>query len=242
MRVNRFFVNKPLGEETFTDDIYLVHQIKNVLRLAIGDSIILFNGKDFFDFLYVIQEVRKDSVHLCLLEKKASINQSSKAKVVVFLSLIKKELFELAVLKMTELGVTHIIPIISERTQSHFLNHDRLEKIAREGSEQSGRGDIPLILNERKLSTCILVLEELKIPLANTFVLSLLGKDSLHNFGKYDTTDPIAFFVGPEGGWTPLEETIFTNEQVTLLSVSPYTLRAETAAIICVYLSFLLRK
>ena len=121
MRVNRFFVNKPLGEETFTDDVYLVHQIKNVLRLAIGDSLILFNGKDFFDFHYTIKEVSKDSIHLCLLERKVTTPQ--KRKVVVFLSLIKKDLFELAVLKMTELGVTHIVPTISERTQTHFLNY-----------------------------------------------------------------------------------------------------------------------
>lgn len=240
MRVNRFFVNKPLGEETFTDDVYLVHQIKNVLRLAIGDSLILFNGKDFFDFLYEIKELRKDSVHLCLLEKKTTIRRGG--KVVVFLSLIKKELFELAVLKMTELGVTHIVPLISERTQPHFLNYDRLEKIAREGAEQSGRGDIPLILAERKLSACVSLQEELEVPTANTFALSLLGENPLRNFGNYDPHESIAFFIGPEGGWTPLEEISFIEKQITPLSVSPQVLRTETAAIICVYLSFLLRK
>src|SRR3989338_10115008 len=58
---------------------------------------------------------------------------------------VKKNPFEWIVEKATELGVTKIIPIMAERSEKKNLNEERLEKIAVEASEQSGRGTVPEI-------------------------------------------------------------------------------------------------
>ncbi len=240
MRVNRFFVDKPLGEETLTDDVRLVHQIKNVLRLTISDSVILFNGKDPFDYHYKITEINKEQVFFHLFEKiPVSLTP---VKTVLYLSSIKKELFEVACLKATELGVTHIVPLVSSRTVRTFLDRTRLEKILIEGAEQSSRNTIPLLLPSHTLFDIVSSLDHLGIKAANSFVLSLLGTSTNSYLGSKESNSDLAFIVGPEGGWTAEEENFFVENKVTALRVSPLTLRAETAAIICTYLSSLIRK
>jgi len=240
MRVNRFFVNKPLGEETLTDDVRLVHQIKNVLRLEVSDTVILFNGADPYDYQFKITEVAKNQIRFRLLEKIPVLLPS--VKTILYLSLIKKELFELACLKATELGVTHIVPLTSLRTVRPFLDVPRLEKIMEEGAEQSGRNTLPLLLPSLPLPHLVSSLESLSISTSNTFALSLFGKEVSQYLKTKEGATDLAFVVGPEGGWTDEEENFFVSCHLNTLSVSPHTLRAETAAIICTYLSSVIRK
>ncbi len=240
MRVNRFFVNQPLGEETLTDDMRLVHQIINVLRLQVSDTVILFNGRDTFDYHFSITEVRKNQVSFRLLEKK--LVSSPSTTTILYLSLIKKELFEFACLKATELGVTHIVPLVSSRTVRPYLDVPRLEKILQEGAEQSGRNNLPSLLPSLNFTDIVSSLEHLDIKVTNTFALSLQGEAANHYLGSRESDANLAFIVGPEGGWTNEEETFFMQNNITTLCVSPLTLRAETAAIICTYLSSLIRK
>ncbi len=240
MRVNRFFVNKPLGEETLTDDVRLVHQIKNVLRLKVSDSVILFNGSDPYDYHYEIREEEKSQILFRLLEKIPVVPSS--AKTVLYLSLIKKELFELACLKSVELGVTHIVPLVSSRTVRPYLDINRLKKIITEGVEQSGRNTLPLLFPSIDLAEIVSSLKHVDIDLTNAFALSLQGEDVSHCLGGRESNADLAFIVGPEGGWTTQEEQFFIENRISTLCVSPYTLRAETAALVCIYLSSLMRK
>ncbi len=248
MRVNRFFVNKPLGEETFTiDDPGRTHQIKNVLRLKERDSVVFFDGKNFIDYEYTIEEIQKDKILFTLTQKILKhISQVSSeealVETVVYLSLIKKELFELAVLKATELGVSHIVPLLSERTSKHFLQKERLLTIMKEGAEQSGRNTLPLLHDPIHLKDIVSSLSSFSVISKNTFVLSLLGSPAVSYIKQSEKGDTLAFLVGPEGGWGEEEEIFFKESSFRLISVSPLTLRAETAAIICTYLSSLFRK
>jgi 16S rRNA (uracil1498-N3)-methyltransferase len=242
MRVSRFFVNKPLGEETLTiTENSVLHKIKNVLRLREGVVVIFFNGTNFLDYKYCIKEIQKDKIVFTLLESLSKVIEVQ-GGTILYLSLIKKDLFELAVLKATELGVSHIVPLVTERTTTHFLQKERLLTIVREGAEQCGRNTLPTLSTPVNLSQIVSSLDSFSVERRNTFALSLLGAPAVSHVREISQDEKLAFLIGPEGGWTEAEEEMFVRNRFSTISVSPLTLRAETAAIICTYLSSLFRK
>ena len=142
MRLHRFYVSQPLGEEVVIEDSLTIKQWLKVFRYDVGDFVILFNG-DGYDYSYSLQTITKQSCTLA--RKKHDVSYLPTKKITLCLSLIKKDNFELVVQKATELGVSTIIPIITSRSEKKNLSFERLEKIVREASEQCGRGDIPMI-------------------------------------------------------------------------------------------------
>ena len=94
-------------------DTSLLHQWKNVLKFKNGEQLILSNKNE--DILAEIKNLNKN---LCELEviKKYQNNNKVKRRVNLFLAILKKENFELAIQKSTELGIESITPIITERT------------------------------------------------------------------------------------------------------------------------------
>lgn len=240
MRRDRFFVKKPLGEETFTDDVRLVHQIKHVLRLTLLDEVILFNGEEPIDFVYQITGIGKNTFSLSLKEKILKDNFCTKT--ILCLSPIRKELFEYSCLKATELGVTDIIPTICENTDKQFFHSQRLETILIEGAEQSGRNDVPFVHEPISLSQLPIFLSSYGVKEGSSYALSLHGRDTHRYIGKHKKTEPLSFVVGPEGGFSPSEELFFTREGFTTLKINTPTLRAETASVACIYLASLLRE
>lgn len=240
MRANRFFVRKPLGEETSITDLVFVHQIKNVLRLEVKNTLILFNDLEPFDYLYAVEIIKKDKISLRFIK---TIDKAvEEGSIILYLSLFRKELFEFACLKATELGVTHMVPLITHNTQRHFLNTARLETIVKEASEQSGRNVVPVIHEAISFPLIVSSMNSFAVKKEHSFVLSLFGHDIVSHFTTVSRSESVAFFVGPEGGWSEYEENYFTTEKLNTVTISPHILRAETASIICTYLSFLLRK
>lgn len=225
MRLHRFYVLQPLGEEVVIDDVSKIKQWTKVFRYKQEDSVILFNGEGF-DIEYSITSI---SSKLCTLKhKKQTSSYIPERKVTLYLALIKKDAFEFAVQKATELGVTAIIPIISERSLEKNLNIQRLNLIAIEAAEQCGRGDIPQVfetitfihalLDSKKNDFCI-VLEKDSKPV----------KEIIETLPKKEN---VGLFVGPEGGWTVTELENFSQYGVASASLGKTVLRAETAAIV----------
>jgi 16S rRNA (uracil1498-N3)-methyltransferase len=138
MRLHRFYIEQKVGEEkviTLTDSS-LIHQILNVFRLRSGSEIIIFDGSGF-EYVSQIISISKKELKLEIISSSTRAEETK--KVSLYLALIKKGNFELAVEKATELGVTDIHPIISERSEKKGINMERLQKIVKEASEQSGR-------------------------------------------------------------------------------------------------------
>src|SRR3989344_4651486 len=143
MRLHRFYVLQPLGEEVVINDVSTIKQWTKVFRYKKADFVVLFDGVGS-DGTYSIESISpKECV---LLRAKVSPSYIPEKKVTLYVSIIKKDNFELVVQKATELGITTIIPILSERSEKKNLNEKRLQKIAIESSEQCGRGDIPTIM------------------------------------------------------------------------------------------------
>jgi len=225
MRLHRFFLKTPIEGQNFDiTDRDLVHQWRNVFRYNVGSQVILFDGSGI-DYLGMITSMRNLGASVEIIDKKGE-KQTKKIDLWLVLAITKKDNFEVALEKVTEIGANYIVPLISDRTEKKNLNMDRLEKIAEEASEQSGRGDIPKIYE-------IFSLEELlkseMIP-KNRIVLDLGGK-YIGDFLLNNKSSELAVFIGPEGGWTEKEIDLFKTHDIPFVSLGSQVLRAETAAI-----------
>lgn len=159
-------------------------------------------------------------------------SKTSEAETWLFISVLKGDNFEMVVQKTTELGVDHIVPFISDRTIKKNLNMSRLEKIAIEATEQSGRRSVP------KVHEIINFSEIFDLAFAKgveIFVCHQDGKNFTEAFkGKINARKSSAFIVGPEGGWSPKEEKAFDENKIKKISISNNVLRAETAGVLVV--------
>lgn len=217
MRVNRFFFPHQ-GRETLeirTPD--LVQQIGRVLRMEPQEPIALFEG-DGLEWSGIITEIKKDSVHL----KRSSLEKNLREpqrRVSLCLSILKRENFEWAVEKATEVGVCRIIPLLTERTVKLNLNMERLRKIAREAAEQSGRAMVPEIFE----------------PVRLTEAFKMEGEKVFFDIGPRTNgikAEQLAIFVGPEGGWSEKEREGAREAGLAVAGLGPTVLRAETAAVV----------
>ncbi len=225
MRLHRFYVTNPINTGTFDiTDKELVHQWKSVFRYNVASQVILFDGSGP-DYLCMITSLRNLGATVSVVE---AIEEMEKPKVDLWLclGLIKKDNFELVVQKATELGVTHIVPVLCERSEKKNLNMERLHKIVVEASEQSGRGTIPNIHDIRELPD---LLKEGILP-KDKLVLNLEG-DYVQDVVTEKNYKELAIFIGPEGGWGDRELKEFEKNAISSVSLGSQVLRAETAAI-----------
>jgi 16S rRNA (uracil1498-N3)-methyltransferase len=215
------------------DNQELINQWCTVLKFKEGEIIKLFTGRDNVEYLFQINAINKKSCEMILLEKISRDDDSeNKLEINLFLSIFKNE-FEEGLRFATELGVTNIYPVISERTVRKEINIARLQKIVIESSEQCGRMNIPS-LHE---------VQDLKDILNST---NFSSQDSLNICYHTQKTDishetkskysQINIFIGPEGGWSETELTQFKSKDVWIRNLSNInTLRAVTATAVCIF-------
>jgi 16S rRNA (uracil1498-N3)-methyltransferase len=227
-KIHRFIDTFDLNKKELEITGEIANQIIKVLKLKIGEKIELCDGKQI-SAIAEICKIDKKSVWVKIFKK--DIIQKSGKEVNLFCAILKKENFELVVQKTTECGVSKIIPIITSRTVKTGLNLERLKKIAKEASEQSGRNDIPEILEPINF--------EESLKLINQKNSNILFNADGENFNSLDNFQLSTFnlFIGPEGGWTPEEIQKAKSLNFKIASLGPFTLRAETAAIVATYLT-----
>lgn len=225
MRLHRFYIKTPISKDTFDiADKELVHQWKSVFRYNVGSQVILFDGSGV-DYLCIISSLRNLGATVGVIKEISKTDLSKKINLWLCVGLVKKDNFELVVQKATELGVSHIVPVLCERSEKKNINMERLQKIAVEASEQSGRGDIPFINEVIELSK---LLDADLLPNSAVF-LDISGKPIKENIK--DSSQEIAVFIGPEGGWGEEEIKNFEKHNILSVSLGNQTLRAETASI-----------
>jgi 16S rRNA (uracil1498-N3)-methyltransferase len=220
MRLHRFYITETLRSDEVIRlaDPRLLHQWRTVFRFRAGQEITLFNGNGF-EFHAVIEAVHKEGAEVKVGEKKLAY--IPERKLTLCLALIKKDLFELVCEKATELGVSSIIPIITERSLEKNLNMDRLQKIVIEAAEQCGRVDVPAIGETQNLAGALASADG-EVVVADMGGVSVEGVSSASSF----------LFIGPEGGWGEKDQELFAASNIKKVSLSETVLRAETAAIV----------
>lgn len=222
-KLHRFLISEiPTKNKLEIQDKETVHLITNVLKLKVGEECIVFSeGSD--DYICKIDEVTKRSVFLNVVgeNKKILIPKNVTACV----SIIKRDNFELVVQKLTELGISKIIPIISDRTVKQSLRIDRLQKISNEALEQSGRSD------RVKISSPASLEEALERNKDTESIYFDIEGQSFQSCVRQDLTQDI-FYIGPEGGWSDKDKELFKKYNVKSCSLGGTVLRAETASIV----------
>jgi len=225
-KIHRFFYNfKVVDDIVNIDDFEIVNQIKNVLKLEIGEKLILFfDGKEI---LCSIDCINKKFINCNVLENKKAV--LSKNDIVLYCAILKKDNFELIVQKVSEVGVSKIVPIITERTIKTNLNIERLNKIAKEACEQAERSDIVIISDIKKFKDC------LKTEEALNFLFDFSGEE-FNDLKINKKNKSIALFIGPEGGFTDKEVKLAKDNDFIIARLGKNVLRGETAAIVASYL------
>ena len=222
MKIHRFIGDFSVTATTITITTpELVHQMNRVLKLTPGETIILSDGHGT-DTEAVITEITKKNVLVRIISQQKNPNEPTK-QVTLYLAILKRDNFELSVQKAVEVGVSKIVPIVTERTVKSGLNMQRLETIIREAAEQSGRGIVPTLGDTLTFSQAVTQCKP-----KETILFDLSGKETSY-------TKITSLFIGPEGGFAPAEVALAHKHGVAIGSLGALTLRGETAAIIGSY-------
>lgn len=225
MRLHRFYIPQgtlELKHSFWLHDQALLHQWRNVLRFTSGQEVILFDGVET-ERLYKIVELKSDEAHLQLVTDYT--RQVPHKDVYLLFALLKKDKNDWILQKATELGVSHFVPLLADRSEKTGFYTERAEKILIEAAEQCGRSDIPTVREPMLVQTAIEHLGA-KIPL----MICEQGGDRPEILQQ----DTFGVLVGPEGGWSDQEKELFTTHNLPHLGLGNFTLRAETAAITAV--------
>jgi 16S rRNA (uracil1498-N3)-methyltransferase len=225
----RLFVDSPLikgGEvEALSNQ---THYLLSVLRMKLGDKLLLFNGVDGEWLSEVSIATRK----ICMLKPLEQTRaQPKQVELVLAFAPIKSARLDYMVQKAVEMGISKLIPVITRRTQVSRLNLDRMRANVIEAAEQCGILSIAKVEQEVKLER---FLQEWS-----------LYKDSVLIFCDEDAqiANPMTaiqqfehksayVLIGPEGGFDDAERRhIMTMHNAVGISLGPRILRADTAAI-----------
>ena len=204
-----------------------------VMRLAIGAEVLLFNGRDG-EWRATLIEAGKRICRLAVGPRMRP--QEAGPDLDLVIALVKRGRLETIIEKAAELGARRVRLVLTRRTNADRANLDRLQAIATEAAEQTGRLDVPEIIAPEKLDRMLdswdasrrLVFcdEGGGVPPA----LTVLTPPSL--VGRREDWSKGALLVGPEGGFAPEEgERLRGLPFVTAVSLGPRILRADTAAI-----------
>lgn len=221
----RLYISQPLSAgaalaPTLDQSRYLIQ----VMRLKAGDALLVFNGIDG-EWRCVVAEVLKKGVVLRAEEKVR--DQVMPPDVHLLIATVKKSALEFAVEKATELGAARIGLTTTARTQPQHVRMDRLEAIAEESAEQTGRLDVPAVEAPRKLGE---LLDGWDASRRLMFCDETGGEPALRALADAGG-GPWAILIGPEGGFSPEErERLRGLSFTTAVSLGPRVLRADTAA------------
>ena len=199
------------------------HYVANVMRLKRGSNLNFFN-KDG-EWLSEIIFLDRDRIEVKFLNK---VKESSKlSNIELAICLVKKSPMEIILQKATELGVSKIIPIISERTEVKEINFERANKIVVEATEQSNQLIPPEISEVTKLKDFLKNLDSS----SKLLFADVNSKDNLKS-KVLEEAKTLSVLIGPEGDFSPSErELILANSHVASFTISKNILRSDTAVI-----------
>jgi len=199
--------------------------LTQVMRLKAGDPLLVFNGRDG-EWRCVIAEVLKKGV---ILKPEEQVRpQIYGPDLDLIVAVVKKARVETIVEKAAELGARRVRLALTQRTNADRLRLDRLDAIAEEAAEQTGRLDVPLVDDPVKLSDILDTWEDGRRLMFCDETGGAPAISALTASGG----DKWAILIGPEGGFSPEEgERLRSLPFTTAVSLGPRILRADTAAI-----------
>ena len=205
-----------------------IRHIKKVMRMNINDKIeVVYNNK-----LHICEITSLEPFNIKVIEK-LDEDKKTKIELTVAVALVKEQKMDLILQKLTELGVSRIIPVSMERSivklEKERFNKKKVrwESICKEASEQSKRTNIPIIEDIKSIKDLTKEDADLKL------VASTKEKEKLLNYYLQSIEDcaKIIMVIGPEGGISDKEEDILVSNGYNRVSFGNLIFRVETATI-----------
>lgn len=205
-----------------------IRHIKKVMRMNINDKIeVVYNNK-----LHICEITSLEPFNIKVIEE-LDEDKKTKIELTVAVALVKEQKMDLILQKLTELGVSRIIPVSMERSivkldKERFNKKKvRWESICKEASEQSKRTNIPIIEDIKSIKDLTKEDADLKL------VASTKEKEKLLNYYLQSIEDyaKIIMVIGPEGGISDKEEDILVSNGYNRVSFGNLIFRVETATI-----------
>lgn len=223
----RLFVTADLAQDhALALDLGQSRYLTAVMRREVGDEVLVFNGRDG-EWRGAVEVAGKRGVVLRL--KALERPQAFGPDLDLIVALVKRTRIETIVEKAAELGARRVRLAVTERTNAERARLDRLQAIATEAAEQTGRLDVPQIVEPLKLAKLI---EDWEAPRHLLFCDEAGDAKPVLAALEDAAPGPWAILIGPEGGFSPTEREVLRNlTYATPASLGPRILRADTAAI-----------
>lgn len=233
--MHRFFVDNLSGA---SDNIIItgndVNHIRNVLRLKIGEKIMVSDGSGT-DYQCSISDIGSDMV-TADIEDVFKNAAELPVKITLFQGMPKSDKLELIIQKAVELGVYEIVPVITKRTVVKIDDKkagkklERYNVIAESAGKQSGRGIIPTVKPFMSFKQAL--------EYAKTFDMNLIPYEEAKGMeysrevikdihGKKN----LGIFIGPEGGFAKEEVDMAIEAGAKCITLGNRILRTETAGL-----------
>lgn len=200
-----------------------VHYLATVMRRGVGDAVHLFNGRDGEWEARISALARGKATFLptaCVRP------QAPEPDLRLLFAPLKRDTTDLVVEKATELGVSVLQPVTTERTNAARINLDRMRSIAVEAAEQCERLTVPAIL---PLNT----LDRVLADWSDTIPLFVAMERDQSVAPPPAGNGPAGLLIGPEGGLGPRDRTLLRRYSfIRPITLGSRILRAETAAIV----------
>jgi 16S rRNA (uracil1498-N3)-methyltransferase len=244
--MHHFFVEPALlaSAQTIKLPEAVAHQVRDVLRLAVGEQLILLDNSGDEVLASILQSSRS-GVEVQLHERHPGKREAT-VRIILCQGLLKSARFEWILEKGTELGVSVFVPTLCQRSMAGLENAgtakiQRWRRIIQEAAEQCGRSRLPELspihplmhsLNDIPSGALALMPWEEERDLSLRNVLSSFQHiQNDHQTPNSDDRATVIVFTGPEGGFMAQEVQLARRFGVQIVSLGPRILRAETAAL-----------
>ena len=221
----RLFVATPLAAGATVElEAGQANYLGNVMRLGIGEHVLLFDGKSG-EWIARIAEAGRKRMTLAVEDRTREQEQVPDCRLAF--APVKRAQTDWLVEKATELGIAWLLPVVTQRTIVERVKLERLRAIAVEAAEQCNRTSVPMIDEPTPLANF------LKVQSGRT--LYFADEAGGEPAAKAFRPGPAMILTGPEGGFTDEERSaIRAAPNSVAISLGPRILRAETAALAAV--------
>ena len=219
----RLYVEQPLGQG---QSVHLTreqaHYLFGVMRLSVGDALLLFNATDG-EWRAEVAEAGKRGGTLAVLDQTGP--QVMPPDLWLLFAPIKKARTDFIVEKAVEMGVRRIVPVQTAFTNSGRIQRDRLQAHAVEAAEQCGATYVPEVAEMARLDRVL-------ADMADRHLMFCDEGEAGASCALPNLPGPWAILIGPEGGFSEAErDRLKSLDFAHSVALGPRILRADTAAV-----------
>jgi RNA methyltransferase, RsmE family len=232
--MSRFFINASAVDIDAKSIIISgddVNHIKNVLRAVSGDKLVVSDGSGN-EYTVCIDNIYKEKISATIIESYKNRTEPP-IEVTLFQGIPKSDKMDTIIQKSVELGISKIVPVITERTVVRFdgikdmeAKAKRWQRISLEAAKQCNRGLVPVVELPLKFDKALEASKEYALKLIPYEIEREIG---IRNYLKDYSEGKICFYIGPEGGFTDNEIDKAIKSNIIPVTLGPRILRTETA-------------